>query len=228
MPTADRRVFVPQAIQYFLRQDYPNRELIVVDDGIDAVANLIPPDPRIRYVRLEGKRTIGAKRNLACKEAKGEVIVHWDDDDWMAPRRLTYQVESLLWKQADLCGLDKVLYYDPRSERSWQYIYKGGRSWVAGNTLCYTKAFWEKNPFPDINMGEDTRFLWSNRPKKLLTLQNVTFYIALIHPGNTSPKRSQDEQWHSYPTAEIRNLMGEDWTFYADLFSAGDRRVRQK
>jgi glycosyltransferase involved in cell wall biosynthesis len=218
MPTADRRVFVPQAIQCFLQQDYANRELIVVDDGIDVVADLIPPGPRIRYVRLEGKHTIGAKRNLACQEAKGEIIVHWDDDDWMANWRLSYQVASLLKEQADLCGLDKVLYYDPRSGQAWQYIYpKGRRPWVAGNTLCYTKAFWQGNPFPDMNVGEDTRFLWSNHPKNMLTLQDVAFYIALIHPGNTSPKQLQDGCWHSYPIAEVRKLMGGDWTFYADL-----------
>jgi hypothetical protein len=65
-------------------------------------------------------------------------------------------------------------------------------------------------------VGEDTRFLWSNHPKNMLTLQDVTFYIALIHPGNTSPKQIQDGCWHSYPTAEVRKLMGGDWSFYTD------------
>lgn len=74
---------MPQAIQYFLRQNYPNRELVVVDDGTDAVTDMMPPDPQIRYVRLEGKHTLGTKRNLACEEARGEIIVHWDGDDWI-------------------------------------------------------------------------------------------------------------------------------------------------
>lgn len=42
MPTYNRRAFVPQAVDYFLRQDYPSRELIVVDDGTDPVEDLIP------------------------------------------------------------------------------------------------------------------------------------------------------------------------------------------
>ena len=53
MPTHNRRPFVAQAIVYFLRQDYPNRELIIVDDGTDPVADLIPDDPRIRYLHQE-------------------------------------------------------------------------------------------------------------------------------------------------------------------------------
>jgi hypothetical protein len=33
MPTSDRRAFVPMAIRAFARQDNPERELIIVDDG---------------------------------------------------------------------------------------------------------------------------------------------------------------------------------------------------
>jgi hypothetical protein len=29
MPTANRRAFVPRAVVYFLRQDYPNKELVI-------------------------------------------------------------------------------------------------------------------------------------------------------------------------------------------------------
>jgi glycosyltransferase involved in cell wall biosynthesis len=61
MPTANRRAFVPRAIQYFLRQDYPEKELVILDDGEDSVADLIPADPRIRYLRETRRRTIGAK-----------------------------------------------------------------------------------------------------------------------------------------------------------------------
>ncbi|MCP4289319.1 MAG: glycosyltransferase family 2 protein, partial [Gammaproteobacteria bacterium] len=191
MPTHNRRPFVGKAIEYFLRQDYPDRELIIVDDGTDPIEDLVPDDPRIHYLRQDHKRTIGAKRNLACKEAQGEIIAHWDDDDWIAPWRLRYQVESLVKEQADICGLDKLLFYDPKSGQSWQYVYpERGRLWVAGGTLCYTKAFWKRNPFPDIDVGEDTRFVWSNSSKKVLALQNYTFYVALIHPGNISPKRA--------------------------------------
>jgi glycosyltransferase involved in cell wall biosynthesis len=217
MPTYNRRSFVSQAIKYFLRQDYPNRELIIVDDGTDPVRDLAPDDPRIRYLCQDHKNTLGAKRNLACQEARGEVIVHWDDDDWMASWRLRYQVESLLKEQADLCGLHKLVFYDPVHHQAWQYVYpKGSRPWLAGGTLCYTKAFWRRNPFPDVNVGEDSRFVWSSHTKKIVALQDSTFYVALIHPGNTSPKQTQGVWWHSFSTGEIRDLTGEDWAFYAD------------
>ena len=61
--TADRRRFVPGAIDRFLRQDYPDRELLILDDGVSPVGDLIPKDERIRYFRLEGRSSVGAKRN---------------------------------------------------------------------------------------------------------------------------------------------------------------------
>jgi hypothetical protein len=89
--------------------------------------------------------------------------------------------------------------------------------WLAGGTFCYTKAFWGNNPFPDLSVGEDTRFVWSNRPKKMLALQDNTFYVALIHSRNTSPKMTRDARYRPWPTAEIGRLLGEDWSFYAGL-----------
>jgi len=73
---------------------YENRELIVLDDGNDAVDDLIPPDPSIRYERLPKKIPLGAKLNLACEMARGDVPAHFDDD-WYAPWRIAYQVEAL-------------------------------------------------------------------------------------------------------------------------------------
>jgi len=43
MPTYNRREFIPQALKYFERQDYPNKELIIVDDGTDTIADPCRP-----------------------------------------------------------------------------------------------------------------------------------------------------------------------------------------
>ena len=78
MPTRNRRPFVSQSIWYFQRQDYPNKELVVLDDREDDVADLIPDDERIRYGRVD-RQVLGAKRNLGCELSRGEFIAHWDE-----------------------------------------------------------------------------------------------------------------------------------------------------
>jgi glycosyltransferase involved in cell wall biosynthesis len=210
MPTFNRRRFVPLAVRWFLAQDWEHRELIVVDDGTEPVGDLLPEDPRIRYVRLDRRHSLGAKRNLACQAARGDVIVHWDDDDWSAPTRLTYQVSSLLRASASACGLTRVYYHQPTTGRSWQYVYPAGqRPWVSGNTLCYTRDSWRRTPFPDINVGEDARFLWSDPSRKLLVLDDPSFFVACVHDANIDPKRVHHRFWHAHPTDAIRALMGD-------------------
>ena len=96
MPTFNRRHFVPQAIHYFLRQDYPHKELIIIDDGDEPVSDLIPDDDRIRYLPLDERNTVGMKRNLGCQAANGPLIALWDDDVWQDSWRLSYQVAALI------------------------------------------------------------------------------------------------------------------------------------
>ena len=216
MPTADRRVFVPQAIACFLRQDYAHRELIVVDDGDDCVADLMPRDARIRYFRLPQRQTVGAKRNFACEQAQGDLIAHWDDDDWMAPWRLSCQAHALATAgRPAVCGLSGLYYFEPARRRAWFYSYPPrDRRWLAGNTLCYRRSLWREHQFPAVNEGEDTRFVWSMSASLLLPLPDPSFYVALIHSSNVSPKRTHDLRWQPRRIEEIQSLLGPDFAFY--------------
>ncbi len=215
MPTYNRRGFVPQAIRCFLRQDYPNRELLVIDDGTEPVADCVPESEKIRYLRLNQKLTIGAKRNFACEQARGEFIVHWDDDDWYPPWRVRTQIAALRERGADLCGTSHVSYYDPVTEKAWEYRYAAaGAAWVAGNTLAYRKSFWQRNKFPNIQVGEDSRFVWNGTKKTICDLREPTLCVGMVHSGNTSRKETGGVYWHKLPSEPLRLLLGDDAYFY--------------
>jgi hypothetical protein len=216
MPTANRRAFVPNAIRYFLRQDYIKRELIILDDGSDPVSDLIPNDPRIRYIRMQERRTIGAKHNLACEHARGEIIAHWDDDDWYSEWRLSYQVSELVKNPPmTLAGLSRLLFYCPCNHRAWEYVYPAGqRPWVCGNTFCYRKEFWVQHRFPDRNEGADTVFVWGLADTPVVSLSNSRWLVGIVHSCNTSPKRTGDPAWHPLPTEEVCTLLASDISLY--------------
>ncbi len=215
MPTFNRRRFAAQAIRYFLRQDYRPRELLVLDDGDDRIADLMPNDASIRYVPLGERMVVGAKRNLACDLARGQLIAHWDDDDWIAPQRLRHQVEILQRTGADLCGSARQLYYEPAKDRAWLYEFPlVNRRWIAGNTLCYRKSFWERNRFANIQVGEDTRFVWSPEARNAALTTDDQFYVGMVHESNTSPKQLSGPYFHEHPVADVHRLLGEDLAFY--------------
>ena len=199
LPTSDRGALLPGALACFLLQEPHDAELLVLDDGAVPVGDLLPSDPRIRYFREERRLSVGAKRNRLCALARGDVIVHWDDDDYYAPWRLRYQVDALLASEADACGLDRVLFHQPDEDRWWEYRYPPtSRAWLHGATLAYRKSFWRSHPFADVRIGEDTRFVWS-AGARLLALPDSTFYVGRIHAGNTSPKRTRDPRWRALP-----------------------------
>ncbi len=215
MPTYERRHFLPAAIRCFLRQDYTHRELIIVDDGADGVGDLLQRHKHIRYMRLSHRTPIGTKRNLACEQAAGELIAHFDDDDWQAAWRLRYQVKELLASGAQVCGLRELRYYDQCRNQAWIYVYPPQHGpWLAGNTLLYTKEFWRQNRFPDIHIGEDTLFVQGARAEQVLALNNTTFCIGIIHDANVSPKEIEPSRWHMCPLDDIQHIVGEDWPLH--------------
>ena len=215
MPTANRKRFIPLAIEYFLRQDYPCRELIILDDGISAIDYLVPENDSIHYYRLKKANVIGTKRNIACDLAKGEIIVHWDDDDWYANNWITSQVNTLAGSAADICGLDQLLFYAPIISKSWKYIYPNGhKNWVGGATMAYRKSFWRNHPFLDLQVGEDNQFAWNSGGEIVLN-KHINGFVSILHSANTSPKNTGNHLWNPNPYEDIATILRDDLTLYA-------------
>jgi glycosyltransferase involved in cell wall biosynthesis/predicted O-methyltransferase YrrM len=215
MPTYNRRTFVAHAVRYFLRQEYAEKELIIIDDGTDCIKDLIPDDPIIHYYRLDKKITLGAKLNMACEYASGDLIAHWDDDDWYAPWRLQYQYDELMKDQKDLCGINKLLYFDLRSYQALQYIYPSDqRVWMIGSSLFYKKDLWTTRRFADIDVGMDGLFVWSVPPERIKVLRDFNYAIHMIHDRNVSPKKTDGLWWHPISADRIHELLDTDMHCY--------------
>ncbi len=192
MPTANRQKFIPLALEYFLNQDYQNAELVIIDDGLEPAYSLIPNHPKIRYFYSNPLGTIGVKRNYACEKAQGEIIMHWDDDDWYAPDWISKQIAALLSSGADITGLNKVMFYSPSIEKRWMYEDSDGeKPWLCGATMAYRKSFWQEHPFMDIQVGEDYDFVW-NSGAKTFAIDYFTGFVAILHAHNTSIKPVED------------------------------------
>jgi O-antigen biosynthesis protein len=186
-----RQALALLAIRYFLRQDYPDKELVIIDDGTDRVADLIPADPRIRYFGLPGRASTGAKRNLACKHSTGTLIAHWDDDDWYAPSRLREQISPLLSAKADLTGLANSYLLELPAGRFWRTRAELHRRMFTGDVHGGTLVYWkrllsERLRYPAINLAEDAVFILAalRAQKRLLRLPNDGVFVYVRHGRN--------------------------------------------
>jgi glycosyltransferase involved in cell wall biosynthesis len=90
--TESRAEFWPWLWWGFAKQDYENRELVVVDSSPDPLAS---DDPRVRVVTAVPGTSVAVKRNQALREARGSVVAWFDDDDWHHPRRLSLLIGAL-------------------------------------------------------------------------------------------------------------------------------------
>jgi glycosyltransferase involved in cell wall biosynthesis len=93
--TYNRAYIVGEAIQSALNQTYGDYEVLVVDDGsTDNTAEVVQrfQEPKLRYVRHERNRGVGAACNTGIAQAKGEWIAFLDSDDLWNPDKLERQV----------------------------------------------------------------------------------------------------------------------------------------
>jgi glycosyltransferase involved in cell wall biosynthesis len=183
--TRNRRDWLPHAIDCFMAQTYWNRELLIVADAESDYAGLLPASPMIR-AGVTGPGKVGAKRNAGCEEARGEVIAIWDDDDHSEPGRLAGQVAQLVKSGKAVTGYHSMKFTD--GKRWWHYrtLHLG---FAMPTSLCFTKAYWAKHHFEDMQSGQDEAFVTEAvREKQLAAQGDLDLMYATIHPGNTSPR----------------------------------------
>lgn len=156
------------------------------------VGSLLPDDPRIRCLHLEGQPPIGAKRNFGCEQAGGSIIVHWDDDDYSSPGRIADQVMRLEGSGQPVTGYRTMRFTN--GTESW--LYRGGPLFALGTSLCYRKSWWTKHPFPGLHVGEDNHFVAEAAEHGAIsTAEAGELMYATIHPGNTSPRNLNASNW---------------------------------
>lgn len=182
-PTKDRQELLPALWDCVRAQSEQDFEWLV-HDGSPQRASIFDAidDPRVRYMHLPGQMRIGAKRNALCDAAKGEIIAHFDDDDFYGPRYIDGMVSFMADQHVDFAKLFGFFLYQ-RTHKIFAYLdlerdfpihfrlepgahhpvpelnngHMTGR-WGYGFSYLFHRRVWEKVRFPDENHGEDQIF----------------------------------------------------------------------
>lgn len=104
----------------FYHQTYQNRELLILDDSPEPSPFFTRvQDNRVKYFHNPVRASIGQKRNLLCEKAAGEIIAHFDDDDYYAPTYLESMVKNL--GEADLIKFYSWLAWRELDGSLWEW-----------------------------------------------------------------------------------------------------------
>ncbi len=97
IPAYNSASFIGRAIRSALEQDYPAKEIIVVDDGsTDNTGEVVTSfGDKVRYL-LQKKSGPAVARNRAIRHSKAEFIAFLDSDDQWLPGRLTKCLQPMI------------------------------------------------------------------------------------------------------------------------------------
>jgi GT2 family glycosyltransferase len=84
---------IRECLEGVARIDYPNYEVVVVDDGSTDATAEIADEFDVRLIRTP-QRGLSNARNTGMRAATGEIVAYLDDDAWPDPHWLTYLAET--------------------------------------------------------------------------------------------------------------------------------------
>ena len=197
-PTYNRRKFLPSLIECYKSQTYPKdrMEWVILDDGEDCVKDVfeeVKGIPNLRYIRREPKLLIGQKRNILNDEARGDIIIAMDDDDFYFPERVAHVVLKFSQKpEVQLAGSSEVyMYYS-----DIQKIYKFGPynpNHATNGTMAWRRSYALSHRYDEtVTHAEEKSFL-DSYSHPMIQLDPFKVMLVISHSQNTFDKKGLRE-----------------------------------
>lgn len=153
----NRPHYLARALDSLRQQNYPNLEIVLVDDGsssAEAIAFLdqLLPEFEARGWQLirQENAYLGAARNRAVAAAHGDYLLFMDDDNIALPHELEIFITAALHSQADILTCISSLFTDTPTDTQPQIWLPLGGAAGAGlyrNVFGDANALWKRQVF---------------------------------------------------------------------------------
>jgi len=142
---------VEESVESFLKQDYKNKELIILNDCPGQ--KLIFEHPQVSVINTNRRlRSLGEKYNVMASLASGDILCPWEDDDINLPWRISLSVKSLEKNKIDYWR--PIEHWISRKNKPVQ-----SRNNSINSQCIYTRhAFNEAKGYRHISFKEDDLF----------------------------------------------------------------------
>jgi glycosyltransferase involved in cell wall biosynthesis len=196
------------AFHNLLATDYPHTKIewIVVEDNerkskmaSEKIVSFQIQVPHItlKYIPIEGRMTIGEKRNLGVENASNDIILFMDDDDHYPVSSLSIRMAWLHASGKDCVYASTLPMYDITRYISAMNVPPLNLSpceRVSEATLCFTRDFWEARGFPDeISVAEGEGFL-KGRETATVEIPPKSVIVSFLHGKNFTSRRVPEQK----------------------------------
>lgn len=191
--TYNRPSRLKQLLRCIESQDYPLNQVewLVLDDSESYSGSLDLSSEtklRIKYQRINGKLTLGKKRNLSHRLCDGEVIVYMDDDDFYFPTRISHAVKTLEESGLELAGCTVLPIYFEHDEQLW-ISGPFDQNHATANTFAMTREFARTNRYNNESSCNEEKEFLDNYTKPMAQLNPWETIVCISHESNTFDKK---------------------------------------
>jgi hypothetical protein len=200
-PTYHRRALIDIAFHNMLSTDYPQDKIewIIVEDSeekedmaTDKIINfqVLGKDISVKYIPLEGRLTIGAKRNIGVTHATHSIVLFMDDDDHYPVTSFRRRVAWLLHGKKDIVCCTTLPLYDLKrgtSAISIPPFHLPLSQRISEATLTFRKSAWESRPFAEVSVAEGETWI-DGREQAVLEIPPQQIIVAFTHGTNQSSR----------------------------------------
>lgn len=164
-------------------------------DSLNAFQKKVP-ELRIRYLPVEGRRSIGEKRNIGVAAASHEWILFMDDDDHYPVTSFRRRVAWLLkgtirGRSRRVVACTTIAMYDLIRGTSAVNVPPGDlplSQRISEATLAFHRSVWQERAFPEVSVAEGEGWL-TGREGEVLEIPPQQIIVAFSHHGNKSSRR---------------------------------------
>jgi glycosyltransferase involved in cell wall biosynthesis len=195
IPVFNRHDVVRRALASVRLQEFPDYEVIVVDDGSEPPLGADSgPGSGMRLLRHRRNRGAAAARNTAVAAARGRYVAFLDSDDEWLPAKLARQVAVMEGADATVAGCFTGFFYRrnrdcpgsvrrPLNASDWHRHFLAGCRYGPGSTLLVRRAvFAEVGPF-DEELPRLEDWDWLLRASSRYRFAALEEPLAVVHRG---------------------------------------------
>ena len=215
-PTYNRKKLFEITFHNLLLTDYPKDKIewiVIEDDGKTEktegnLQNMVGesimsfqvqiPEIKMKYIPIQGRMTIGEKRNIGVENASNDIILFMDDDDHYPEtsfrRRVAWLTKGTkrgVIGRANIACCTTLALYDLKRGISAVNVPPYDIPFaqrISEATLTFRKSAWLERKFPNVSLAEGEDWA-AGREDQVIEIPPQQIIVAFTHGTNQSTRR---------------------------------------